>query len=259
VVPSALGETSRSAAAEATASRYYGRRKGRRLRPGRQHLLAEFLPRLQLTVPEARGPLDPSTLFAPGINDVWMEIGFGAGEHLLAQALRHRDVGFIGCEPYLNGVAALLPAIAEANLSNIRVLPDDAHRLLAVLAPASLGRLFILFPDPWPKARHRNRRMVNPHTVRAFARVLRPGGELRLASDHLDHVRWMLEHVTRDASFRWLARRPGEWRMPPADATATRYERKARARGCSCVYLRFVRRRLDLPPGAAESACRDVH
>lgn len=170
-----------------------------------------------------------------------MEIGFGAGEHLLAQARHHGDVGFIGCEPYLNGVAALLPAIAEAGLDNIRLFADDARLLLPALAPASVARLFILFPDPWPKTRHHPRRLVTAETIRAFARILRPGAELRLASDHDGYVRWMLDHLTRDRSFLWLARGPSDWRSTSDFGRPTRYEQKALARGEACASLRFAR------------------
>ncbi len=176
------------------------------------------------------------------MTEVWLEIGFGAGEHLLAQARRHPDLGFIGCEPYANGVAALLPAIAEDGIETIRIFPDDVRLLLPRLAAASLSRIFVLFPDPWPKARHHERRLISPPVIAELARVLRPGGELRLASDHTGYIRWMLEHLTRERSpFRWLARRPDDWRTRPEGAIPTRYEEKALARGAACAYLRFVR------------------
>ncbi|MBL8658394.1 MAG: tRNA (guanosine(46)-N7)-methyltransferase TrmB [Rhodospirillales bacterium] len=224
--------------------RFYGRRKSRRLRDGRQRLVDDVLPGLRIQTPEPGGLLDPRALFAPAIADVWMEIGFGAGEHLLAQAQRHPTIGFIGCEPYLNGVAALLSAMENADLGNIRIFPDDARLLLPALAPASIGRLFILFPDPWPKAKHHNRRLVNPATLRAFARILRPGGELRVASDHDGYVRWILDYATRDGGFLWLAQRPADWRQRPADSPATRYQEKAMGRGQSCATLRFERRHM---------------
>lgn len=185
--------------------------------------------------------VDPRQAFEPDVADTWMEIGFGAGEHLVAQARAHPDIGFIGCEPYLNGIAALLPAIAEAGLDNVRIFADDARELVTALAPASLGRLFILFPDPWPKTRHHARRLINAETIRAFARVLRPGAELRLASDHEGYVRWMLEHLTRDRSFLWLARRPCDWRGHAGTGRPTRYEQKALACGRPCTSLRFTR------------------
>jgi tRNA (guanine-N7-)-methyltransferase len=213
------------------------------LRDGRQRLVEELLPRLAIALPPAGALLDPRGLFAATVDAVWLEIGFGAGEHLLAQARLRPDVGFLGCEPYVNGVAAVLPVIAQAGIATIRIFPDDARLLLPRLAPASLGRIFVLFPDPWPKARHHERRLIEPATIAEFARVLRPGGELRLASDHTGYIRWMLEHLTREPSaFRWLAGGPDDWRSRPADGFPTRYEEKALARGLSCTYLRFVRR-----------------
>jgi tRNA (guanine-N7-)-methyltransferase len=194
-------------------------------------------------LPAPGGTLDPRHLFRKPVADVWLEIGFGAGEHLLAQARRHAGVGFIGCEPYLNGVATLLPAIAEEPIDTIRIFPDDARRLLPALAAGSLGRVFALFPDPWPKARHHERRLINTETIRELGRVLRPGGELRLASDHAGYVRWMLEHLTREPSpFLWEARRPADWRQRPDDGFVTRYEEKAITSGAARAHLRFVRK-----------------
>lgn len=177
-----------------------------------------------------------------------MEIGFGAGEHLLAQARRRCDTGFIGCEPYLNGIATLLPSVAAERIETIRIFPNDARLLLPGLATGSLGRVFVLFPDPWPKARHHERRLISAGTIPEVARVLRPGGELWLASDHAGYVRWMLEHLTREPSpFLWLARRPGDWRTRPEDASPTRYEEKALEHGAACAYLRFLRKDRDVP------------
>ncbi len=186
--------------------------------------------------------LDPLALFGAGIGEIWMEIGFGAGEHLAAQAMRHRGVGFIGCEAYLNGIAALLPRLAEANLDNVRVYDDDARGLLGSIASASLARIYVLFPDPWPKTRHHNRRLISPEVLGEMGRILCPGGQLRIASDHIDYVRWMLEHVTREASFEWMARSRTDWRTRPADAVETRYEQKALDRGGVCTYLSFQRK-----------------
>lgn len=234
---------SQPAASDGRTTRFYGRRKGRRLRQTRQWLVDDLLPRLAVALSEPGATLDPRHLFPKPVADVWLEIGFGAGEHLLAQARRHGDVGFVGCEPYLNGVAALLPAIADEHIDTIRIFPDDARRLLASLAPGSLGRVFALFPDPWPKVRHHERRLINPETIVEIGRVLRPGGELRLASDHAGYVRWMLEHLTREPSpFLWEARRPADWRRRPDDGFATRYEEKATASGAACTHLRFVRK-----------------
>jgi tRNA (guanine-N7-)-methyltransferase len=218
----------------------YGRRKGHRLRPGRQRLLDELLPKLQVHVPEG-GPLDPASLFAHRPRRFWLEIGFGGGEHLAYQAAAHPDVGLIGCEPFIGGVARLLSLIETQGLANIRLFTDDARLLVQALPDACLERVFILFPDPWPKTRHHKRRIVNPVTAREFARLLLPGGEVRLASDDMGYVRAMLLALRARPELQWLARRPGDWRERPADWPMTRYESKAVAAGRACVYLGFLR------------------
>lgn len=218
----------------------YGRRKGRPLRPGRQALLDERLPALDIALPEGDGALDVRSLFA-GCGDVWLEIGFGAGEHLLRQAAANPETGFIGCEPYLGGVARLTSAADGETLRRIRVFRDDARLLLAALPDASIGRAFALFPDPWPKTRHRKRRIIAGDTVAQLARVLRDGAELRTATDIDGYKAWMLERVLASGAFDWTARGPRDWRNRPEDWPETRYERKARAAGRTPVFFRFRR------------------
>jgi tRNA (guanine-N7-)-methyltransferase len=219
----------------------YGRRHGHRLSPHRRRLLAAILPELALTVPTGSSPLHPGHLFPKPPRAVWLEIGFGAGEHLLAQARSHPDVGCIGCEAFVNGIAALIAAWHVDPISNVRVLADDARRLLPVLAPASIERVFLLFPDPWPKVRHTGRRFIAPATVAELARVVVPGGELRIATDAPFYARWALAHVLASGAFSWTARRPGDWRTPPADWVATRYQRRAEAAARAPIYLSFLR------------------
>jgi tRNA (guanine-N7-)-methyltransferase len=211
------------------------------LREGRRQVRDALLPQLEFTLPE-RGLLDPPRLFDVQREAVWLEIGFGAGEHLAAQAEAHPDIGFIGCEVFENGVARLLGDITRGGLDNIRIFPDDARLLLDRLGPASIGRTFILFPDPWPKARHHKRRLVGRATLDRLAVVLQPGAELRLATDDRDYLAWMLEETTAHPGFVWTARRPADWRERPADWPATRYEAKARAAGRTPAFLRFIRR-----------------
>ncbi len=153
----------------------------------------------------------------------------------------HRDIGFIGVEPFVNGVARLLSLAEAASLDNLRILSDDARLLLRALPDASIGRAFVLFPDPWPKLRHHKRRIVNPDTVRDLARVLQPGAELRLATDDADYARAMLETVLAEPRFAWLAERSADWLVRPEDWPPTRYEEKALAAGRRPAYLRFVR------------------
>jgi tRNA (guanine-N7-)-methyltransferase len=232
----------RSGPAPAQERRLYGRRRGRKLRPGRQRLLEDLLPRLRVPVPADGSSLDPRTLFKREPAEVWLEVGFGGGEHLAAQAAAHPNVGFIGAEPFVNGVAGLLARVARDGLDNVRVLDGDARPLVAALAEASIGRVFVLFSDPWPKPRHHRRRFIGPATLDDLARAMRDGAELRFASDHMGYVRWTLEHATRHPCFRWTARSRRDWRRRPDDGFATRYEAKAVGRGAACVYLTFARR-----------------
>jgi tRNA (guanine-N7-)-methyltransferase len=219
----------------------YGRRRGRPLRPGRQGLVDALLPLLAIELP-ASGELDPSSMFADLPRSVWLEIGFGGGEHLAAQAERRRDIGFIGCEVFENGIAKLLGEVECRRLTNIRLFIDDARLLIGAFAAASVERVFILFPDPWPKRRHHKRRIVSRHTLDGLARIMSDGAELRLATDDPDYFSWMLECVTRHPAFTWLARRPGDWRERPPGWPPTRYEEKARAAGRSPAFLLACRR-----------------
>lgn len=220
--------------------RFHGRRLARPLTQRRKELLETLLPRLRVPLPE-QGTLDPRALFPAPPEDVWLEIGFGGGEHLAWQAERHPEIGFVGCEPFLNGLATLLTAIEEKKIANIRIHPDDARLLLGCLAPRSIGRCFILFPDPWPKARHKKRRIVSTETLDRLADTMRAGGELRLASDDPDYVQHMREVAGNHPGFRPLRTEDAATRTRPADWPATRYEEKALAKGASCRFLVFER------------------
>jgi tRNA (guanine-N7-)-methyltransferase len=215
--------------------RTYGRIKARPIKPRQAALLETLLPRIRAPVE----PFDPHTLM-PTAEAVWLEIGFGGGEHLAAQGARHPQVLVIGAEPFQNGVASALRHIDEQSLANIRLHDGDARELIARLPDASVQRVFILFPDPWPKTRHHKRRLIGAETVAELARVLRPGGRLRFASDWADYVDWALERITANPAFRWTAERAGDWRSPPADHVTTRYEEK-RLGDCAPVFLDFMR------------------
>ena len=219
---------------------FHGRRKGRSLRAGRGRLLEELLPRIRVNLTEDR--IDPAALFEPLARDLWLEVGFGGGEHLAEQARNHPDVGMIGCEPFINGVARLLSEIDRDGLRNIRIRPDDARDLIDRLPDSSIGRVFVLFADPWPKARHGRRRFIGPENLDRLARVMKDGAELRLASDQMPLIRWMLFYVINHPDFEWNARGPRDWRSRPDDWPATRYEAKATGMGLACVYLTFRRR-----------------
>ena len=217
--------------------RTYGRIRGRALRPGRAALLEGRLPELSLD--PAAGPLDPEAL-APGAAEVWLELGFGAGEHLAAQAQARPDVLVLGAEPFLNGAASALRHIQAQALGNVRIHAGDGREVMAALPDASVDRIFLLFPDPWPKTRHHKRRLVNAETVAEFARVLKPGGRLRFATDWADYVGWTLERFAANPAYAWTAQRADDWRRPAADHVATRYQQK-RLGDCEPVFLEFRR------------------
>lgn len=211
------------------------------MRAGRRGLIEALLPRLAMGLP-ASGEVDEGRLFAPLRQSVWLEIGFGAGEHLAAQAEARPDIGFIGCEVFENGIARLLGEIERRRLGNIRLFADDARLLVAALPAAAIGRVFILFPDPWPKARHQKRRIVSEEVLDGLARIMKDGAELRLATDDPGYFSLMLERVSGHPAFEWLARRPADWRERPPDWPPTRYEAKARAAGRPAFFLRACRR-----------------
>ena len=217
----------------------YGRRRGKKLRAGQEALLDTLLPKLLIEVPTGPQKLDPVELFG-GVKDLWLEVGFGSGEHLVWQAEQHRDVLLLGCEPFINGVAKCLAHIERTGVGNVRLFNDDARLLMAALPERSLSRVFILFPDPWPKTRHHKRRFVQRDTLDVLAPLMKAGAELRLATDDPSYLPWMIEHACRHPAFEWLAERPSDWRNRPADWPPTRYEQKMLA-GHKPVFLRLRR------------------
>lgn len=225
---------------EAAQLRSYGRRKGRPLSARKEHLLKELLPRLRLDL-KTPAPGRFRGLFPVPVGEVWLEIGFGSGEHLLWQAEHHKDVGLIGCEPFINGVASLLGALETRGLETIRIHDGDAREVLTWLPDHSVGRIFMLFPDPWPKKRQMKRRLLAAETVEELARVLAPGTELRFASDDADYAAAALALIGQSGAFTWLATRPADWRERAADWPETRYERKALSEGRTPIYLRWRR------------------
>jgi len=221
----------------------YGRTKGKTLKPRQANLMETLFPRVSISLHDTR--IDPRMLF-DDIDEVWLEVGFGGGEHLAHQAAVHPRIGILGCEPFINGVAKLVAEIAERDLANVRILADDARFLLERLTPASLSRVFVLYPDPWPKKRHHKRRFINEETLALLAAALRPGGELRFASDIPDYIAWTLAHMSRfnrknGETFRWMAEKPADWRTPYEGWPGTRYEAKAIREGRVPAYLAFER------------------
>jgi len=219
----------------------HGRSRGKTLRAHHARLVHELLPRLELD--GASFPY-PERLFPFVPREIHLEIGFGGGEHLAARAREAPDVGFLGCEPFLNGVAKLLATIDAEGLDNVRVRTGDARILLDQLPPASLSRIYILYPDPWPKRRQTKRRFISGETIGELSRVLKIGGEVRFATDIDDYAGWTLHRFLTADSFEWLAAKADDWRLPWADWAPTRYEVKARAEGRPSAYLTFRRRPL---------------
>lgn len=222
---------------------FYGRLKGKALRKSQEAYLNEDLAKLSpgpvgWDVNPDRHPIDLKSLF--GNRPIWLEIGFGGGEHMVHQAVRAPETGFIGCEPYINGVAMLLGKIRAEGCENIRIYPGDIRDLFDVLPEALIDRAFLLYPDPWPKARHHRRRFVTPEHLEPLARVMRRGAIFRVATDIRDYVRQTLEQVPLHG-FEWLAEGPGDWRDPWEDWIPTRYERKALREGRRPHYLTFRR------------------
>jgi tRNA (guanine-N7-)-methyltransferase len=222
---------------------FHGRRKGKPLRAGRRLLWDTLLPRLTLPIEGmAEGEmLDPATLFEEKKKSYWLEIGFGGGEHLTAQAQANPDVGFIGSEVFEYGVGKALSQIEDAGLTNVRLWPEDVRAVLPRLPDGCLDRLFVLFPDPWPKTRHAKRRMIQPGRLTEFARLLKDGGELRVASDDPTYQHWALIHGTGHPQFKWMVKGPADWKQRPADWVETRYEAKALAAGRIPIYMIFRR------------------
>ncbi len=214
----------------------YGRRKGPKLSAHQTQLRETLLPRLTLRL---QLDADPQSYFSAPVDDVWLEVGFGAGEHLLWQAQQNPNIGLIGAEPYESGVAKLLSHIPDGE-PNIRIHEGDARDIIEALPDASIGRVFILFPDPWPKTRHHKRRFVQTDMLDAFARVMKPGAELRFGTDDAGYLAWTLERLLAHPGFEWTAKSAADWMSRPADWPRTRYE--AKALHGPAAYLRFRRK-----------------
>ena len=219
--------------------RLYGRRQAFKLRGRQAALIDQLLPKLAIELPE-EGELDLATLF-PGKDEVHLEIGFGGGEHLVALAKANPNVGFIGAEPFINGMAKILSKIDDDGIANIRLLAGDARVLLEKLPAASLARTYLLFPDPWPKSRHHKRRFVQTWVLDLIARALKDGAEFRVASDIPGYIAWTLERVMPHPAFEWTAEGPADWRNRADDWPGTRYEAKAIKAGRRPAYLTFTR------------------
>jgi tRNA (guanine-N7-)-methyltransferase len=216
---------------------FFGRKRGDPLRPSQIALFNTLLPNVAIDL--AGAARDPKTLFKPPVREVRLEIGFGAAEHLLAQAQANPQTGFIGCDGFLNAAAKALTGIDKLKLANVRLHHGDAIHLLDWLTPASIARIDLLYPDPWPKRRHWKRRFVQDETLRKFARILVPGGEFRFATDIAGYASWVLARILRSADFEWTAQHADHWRKPWPDFGGTRYETKAKREGRAPAYFIF--------------------
>ena len=225
--------------------RSFGRRHGRKLRTHAQELVDDFLPTIQISriaeVQKCKKAEDLSAFLNLSNSAFYLEIGFGGGEHLAHIASLQPEISMIGCEPYVNGISGLLKQIEEQKLTNIRIFTDDVRELLAVMPDACLQRVYILYPDPWPKSRHHKRRLIQKPLLDALARVMKQGAELRIATDWDDYTTWILEHAMPHTRFSWQAENAKDWTQPWADWIETRYEAKAKREGRKSVYLRFIR------------------
>ncbi|GLK71928.1 tRNA (guanine(46)-N(7))-methyltransferase TrmB [Ancylobacter dichloromethanicus] len=220
---------------------FYGRRKGKKLRTAQAAHLAQDLPRLAIALDDI-GEAPLTALFAGPVRAVRLEIGFGGGEHLLAEARRHPDIGYIGAEAFLNGIAKATARVSEEGLANVRLYGDDVVPLLDRLPGGSLERIDLLYPDPWPKRRHWKRRFVRGDNIDRFARLLAPGGHFRFATDIEHYAAWTLRLLLADPRFEWTAARADDWRLPWEGWPGTRYEAKALREGRRPGYYEFQRR-----------------
>ena len=218
--------------------RSFGRIRSRTLKPRQAALFDSLLPNIAVPDP-ANGPIDPKALM-PEAKEVWLEIGFGGGEHLAEQAARRPQALMIGCEPFLNGVGSALRHVDDRGLTNVRLHADDARAVMAALPDGSLDRVMILFPDPWPKARHNKRRFIQPETATEIVRLLKPGGRLRFVTDWKAYADWALEILNRTPGLQWRAEQADDWRTAPADHVVTRYEEKQLG-DTPPIFLEFVR------------------
>lgn len=233
--------------------KFYGRRQCRRIRKAKTSLLESFLPQIEIN---ENTSFNKETLFGTPVAQVCLEIGFGNGEHLAGQALSHPQTGFIGAEVFKNGIANLLTLITgikegsrlpetfrllPGRTDNIRVFGDDVRLLFERIPDGFFDKIYVLFPDPWPKKRHASRRFINPDNLREIARILKPGGILRIATDHKVYKSWTLRQLHDHPDFRWTAHCGDDWKHPPADWVETKYQRKAIAEGRRPVFLEFER------------------
>lgn len=237
--------------------KFYGRQHGRKLRKTRTRLVEDFLPKISINLPEDENEkIDLSSLFSFNPKEIWLEVGFGGGEHLAGQAKKNPDIGIIGSEVFINGVASLLAhitgyhengtlpeeqeiSVTDDRTDNIRIYNKDVRQLFPHLDDGCLDKIFVLFPDPWPKSKHKERRFIGPDNLPQLARLLKKGGVLRVATDHKTYKSWALRCLSKDPNFKWKAKCSDDWRKEPSDWIRTRYQEKAIKEGRKAIWLDF--------------------
>lgn len=218
---------------------FYGRRKGKSLKNSRQAAYDEVLQWAQIKLPAGNAPIDPKSLFDFPVKEIWLEVGFGNGEQLEYQAMDNPDIGMIGCEPFVNGVAGLCLSIRDKGIKNIRIFQDDARLLMARLPDKCLARTFVLNSDPWPKKKHHKRRFIQTETLDTLHRLMVKGSELRLSSDDPSLAAWQMEKPYTHPGYEWLAKSPADWRNCPPDMIRTRYQGKGLVAGRPTIFANF--------------------
>ena len=223
----------------------WGRVKGRKMRPGRAALFDRLLPPITIKLERDNAGtvklLDLTKIFGKDVQEIWLEVGVGGGEHLMDCARKNPEVGVIGCEPFLEGVGKLLSRINTHQPQNIRIFPGDVRVLLSALPPACLAKVFVLFPDPWPKKRHHKRRLFQQSFIEILADSMASDAHVIVSTDHVEYARWILNLILQTMSFSWQPKTAKDWRCRPLGTLATRYEAKAQTEGRRIIYLKFRR------------------
>jgi len=236
-----LSNNSKKAQASNLSVPLYGRRKGKKLSKNLCNLVKSELPKHSINISQLEDQNSLKDLFLKEYDQIWLEIGFGSGEHILEQAKQNPTIGFLGIEVYENGIAKFLSKNLKQGIKNIKLIKEDARLVLPVLKSNSLNRVFLLFPDPWPKKKHEKRRFISNQNLLQLARTIAPGGELRIATDHPIYINWCLKTIQKHKSFKWMVNDHTSWTKRPKDGFATRYEIKALGDGRKPIYLNFKR------------------
>ncbi len=221
---------------------FFGRRKGKGMSKAKENLITSFMPKFQITLPKNNSKIDLFELFDFKPSSFVFEIGYGDGDHLINMAIKNPDIAFIGTEVFMNGNASILKKILDNDIKNIRIFPDDVNLLFPFLKNESFDRLFILYPDPWPKNRNQDRRMVNLENLKIFSRILKKNAEMLVVSDHPIYIPWVLFCMQNQKDFIWNVSKSADFVNVPLDWETTKYEQKALKEGRIPIYLSFIKK-----------------